>query len=65
MSDMIKYVVECDTWNGVVALLIFCLTLCFISFLIYLIVMQCIKKYKDIHAKSSCNNVSFETELHR
>lgn len=65
MSDMIKYVVECDTWNGVVALLIICglfalivIAICYTLIKLVPIICRTITKFRDIHAKTSVNDVS-------
>lgn len=75
MEDIIKYVVECNSWYGVNALLILCTLLGFISVLIFTIILELIKhipyiidkltSYNDIHTKAKNNNTSIEVELHR
>lgn len=72
MSDMIKYVVECDTWKGVVALLIICglfaltvIAICYTLIKLVPIVCRTITKFQDIHAKASVNDVSIEADLHK
>lgn len=72
MSDMIKYVVECDTWNGVVSLLLICclfslivVAICYTLIKLALIVCGTITKFHDIHAKASVKDVSFEADLHK
>lgn len=72
MSDMIKYVVECDTWNGVVALFIICclfalivIAICYTLIKLVQILCRTITKFHDVHAKASVKEVSFEADLHK
>ena len=68
MSNMIKYVVECDSLYGVISLLILCVLFGLVVILLYkatIFVAKCITKYKDVHAKASVSDVSFEAALHR
>ena len=72
MSNMIKYVVECDSLYGVVALLILCILLGLISLLGFITLIKLvpyiidkITTYNDVHAKAESNNSSFEVDLHR
>lgn len=79
MENIIKYAVECGSWYGVVALAI--IAVCFIVAVVYANkiirfvfpylhkglykICNTLVKYKDVHAKASVKDVSFETDLHR
>lgn len=79
MENIIKYAVECGSAYGVVALVV--VLIGFVSLLVfsdkairfvlpYIYKIVCklcntLVKYKDVHAKASVKDVSFETELHR
>ena len=72
MENIIKYVVECDSLYGLIALVFFCtIIFAIIHFVVpYLYKALCkicntIVKYKNVHAKASVKDISFETELHR
>ena len=79
MENIIKYAVECGSWYGVVALVILFLELTVLGLIAYktiqlvlpyiykIVCKYCntVKKYKDVHAKASVKDVSFETDLHR
>lgn len=72
--DIIKYAIECDSLYNVVAFFIICTLLGFIAWLGYqavLVVAKLIQyivnkvtKYKDVHAKAQCKDVSLEVDLH-
>ena len=79
MGNIIKSVVECGSWYGVVALAI--IAVCFIVAVVYANkiirfvipyfhkdlhkICNTLVKYKDVHAKASVKDVSIETDLHR
>ena len=79
MENIIKYAVECGSWYGIVALAI--IAVCFIVAVVYANkiirfvfpylhkdlykICNTLVKYKDVHAKASVTDVSFETDLHR
>lgn len=79
MENIIKYAVECGSAYGVVALAILFLGLTALGLIAYktiqlalpyiykIVCKYCntVKKYKDVHAKASAKDVSFETDLHR
>jgi len=72
MENIIKSVVECDSWYGMVCVLVsfifFYATIRFVVPYIYKIVCKfcnTLVKYKDVHTKTNVKDVSFETELHR
>lgn len=79
MENIIKYVVECGSVYGVVALAILFLGLSGLGLIAYktiqlalpyaykIVCKLCntVKKYKDVHTKASVKDVSFETDLHR
>lgn len=72
MENIIKSVVECNSWYGMVCVLVsfifFYATIRFVVPYIYKIVCKfcnTLVKYKDVHTKTNVKNVSFETELHR
>lgn len=79
MENIIKSVVECGSWYGVVALAILFLGLTVLELIAYKAIQfalpylykivcklcRTITKYKDVHAKANVKDVSFETELHR
>ena len=79
MENIIKYVVECGSAYGVVALAILFLGLSVLGLIAYktiqlalpnLYKITCkicntVTKYKDVHAKANVKDVSFETDLHR
>lgn len=72
MENIIKYVVECGSWYGMV-----CIIATFIFFyttirfaLPYLYKITCkicntLVKYKDVYTKANVKDVSIETKLHR
>ena len=79
MENIIKYAVECGSAYGIAALVVVLIgfvsllvfsdkAIRFVLLYIYKIVCKLcntLVKYKDIHAKASVNDVSFETDLHR
>lgn len=71
MENIIKSVVECDSWYGMVCVLVsfifFYATIRFVVPYIYKIVCKfcnTLVKYKDVHTKTNVKDVSFETKLH-
>ena len=79
MGDIIKSVVECDSWYGIVALAILFIGLSVLGLIAYKIIQlalpyiykivckicNTVKKYKGVHAKIEVNDVSVETDLNR
>lgn len=72
MENIIKSVVECDSWYGMVCVLasfiFFYASIRFVVLYIFKIVCKMcntLVKYKDVHTKTNVKDVSFETELHR
>ena len=79
MENIIKYVVECGSVYGIVALTILFLGFTSLGLILYktlqlvlpyiykIVCRLCdtVKKYKDVHTKANVKDVSFETELHR
>ena len=79
MENIIKYVVECDSLYGVVALMLLFLGQSVLGLIIYktihLVVPYLYKalckicdtivKYKDVHAKADVKDASFEADLHQ
>lgn len=72
MGNIIKSVVECGSAYGMVCVLgsfvFFYATICRVLPFIYRItckICNTLVKYKDVNAKASVKDVSFETELHR
>lgn len=79
MENIIKSVVECDSWYGVAALAVMLLGFIVLSIIafktiqlvlpyLYKIISKLcstIQKYKDVHAKANVRDVvEFETDLH-
>lgn len=66
MSSTIQYVIACDSWIGLLAFLIFCVTVIavvlIISIAVYKIILAICTHYHDVRAgyqnKSSSMNVS-------
>ena len=72
MGNIIKSVVECDSWYGMICVLasfiFFYTTIRFVMPYIYKIVCKfcnTLVKCKDVHTKANVKDVSFEIELHR
>ena len=79
MENIIKYAVECGSAYGVVALVV--VLIGFVSLLVFSVktirfvlpyiyktvckLCNTLVKYKDVHAKASVKDVSFETDLRR
>lgn len=79
MENIIKSVVNCGSWYGIVALAI--IAVCFIVAVVYANkiirfvfpylhkdlykICNTLVKYEDVQTKACVKDVSFETELHR
>ncbi len=68
MSKMFKYVSECSSLYGVVAVLFVCILLIILGVLVYkaiIFLIDKITKYKEIHTKANAGDISIEAQIRK